>query len=150
MADLLIVYSVTIFISESVSDSKWVRSEPATLWYSSWSDQNCFIFSLCYNLCLSSRLPVAGYPFHEICFLKRRIKDVLAGSQEVGVTLHQRSAQSCSQYHGKEALIGKKYDHVFLQGHVTTKNPPGLDKSKYSRNGFVVGCTIPTKSKGNF
>lgn len=50
---------------------------------------------------------------------------------------------------GRGALA-RKQDHAFLQGHVTTKNPPELDKSKYARNGFVVDCTIPTKSKGNF
>lgn len=46
--------------------------------------------------------------------------------------------------------LARKKDHSFLQGHVTTKNPPELHKCKYSRNGSVVNCAIPTKSAGNF
>lgn len=36
----------------------------------------------------------------------------------------------------------------FLQGHVTTKNPPEPDKRKYSRNGFVVSCLFPQIPQG--
>lgn len=46
-------------------------------------------------------------------------------------------------------LSARTQDHALLQGHVTTKNPPELDMSKYSGNGFVVGCSIPTKPEGN-
>ena len=46
--------------------------------------------------------------------------------------------------------LARKRDRAFLQGHGTTKNLSKLNKRKYSRNGFVVDCTIPTKSEGNF
>lgn len=82
-------------------------------------------------------------------FLRKESRLLLIGSQEVGVTRHQRSAESCSQTRGRGPLA-RKQDHALLQGHVTTKNPPELDESTYSRNGFVVGCSIPTKSEGNF
>lgn len=46
--------------------------------------------------------------------------------------------------------LARKRDRAFLQGHVTTKNLPEPSKSKYSRNGFAVDCTVPTRSEGNF
>lgn len=63
----------------------------------------------------------------------------IKGQQEAAASTKGRGPSARKQHHASS-----------LQGHVTTKNPPELDKSKYSRNGFVVGCCIPTKSKGDF
>lgn len=107
-----------------------------------------FFFPLCYNLCLSFWLPLVSYLFSEICFLKRRIKDVVHWQSGSGCQLSFRG-QHVDCIMGRSPWIGKQ-DQAFLQGHVISKNLPALDKSKYSRNGFVVRLFIPTKSQGIF
>lgn len=84
-------------------------------------------------------------------FLKEGSRTLLAGSQEVGVVspFLKGQGRAAASTMGRGPLA-RKQDQAFLQGHVTTQNPPELDQRKYSRNGFVVSHSIPTKSKGIF
>lgn len=79
MVDFLVIHSVTIFISERFSGSKWDTLD-MQLYVSLLTKLLYFIFSILLHS-LSSRLPAAGMeanPVSEICFLNRRIKDVVS------------------------------------------------------------------------
>lgn len=83
-------------------------------------------------------------------FLKDWSKTLLVRSQEVCVTIPQRSARGL--WPAPWEVVpeqGNRATH-FLQGHVTTKNPPEPDKRKYSRNGFVVSSIFPQIPQGFF
>lgn len=89
-------------------------------------------------------------PVPEICFLKRRIKDVVSWQPGSGclspskVKGQQRAAAGTMG----RGLSARTQDHALLQGHVTTKNPPELDKSKYSGNGLWLVVPFPQIPKG--
>lgn len=89
-------------------------------------------------------------PVPEICFLKRRIKDVV--SWQPGSGCHSPSKVKGQQRAAAgtmgRGLSARTQDHALLHGHVTTKNPPELDKSKYSGNGLWLVVPFPQSPKG--
>lgn len=107
MADLLITHFVTILISESLPDSKWDRSEPAALQLYGVLPGVTKITLVFLFTTISAFLPDILWlvtHFVRLTFSKEGSRTLLAGSQEVGVILPQRSVQSWSQRDGKGPL----------------------------------------------